>query len=417
MEHAIPELRMNLVLFTHPSFLGSRSHAHFARMLVSAYRARGHRVELRQPAAVVHARVPTGRLSKWAGYADQYLLFPLQMRSAMRRDPADTLYVFCDQALGPWVPYAAHRPHVVHCHDLLALRSGLGDIAENPTSVTGRIYQLYIRRGFRRARHFISISQKSRADLHHFGGVAPLTSEVVYNGLNHPYRPLPPDIARQVLARAGLPTGENRCLLHVGGGQWYKNSAGVAALYARYVQDAVDAGKVPLELWMVSPPPGESVRNALAKVPPQGRVRFFTGLDTETLEAMYSFAEVLLFPSLDEGFGWPIAEAMACGCPVITTGEAPMTEVGGDAAVYLPRLGRVDDVEAWARVGASALVCVLGRSAADRDRAAQEGRAWSTRFAADVAIDKYLSVYQRVLALETASTAGVRTDETRSASV
>lgn len=408
---------MNLVLFTHPAFLGSRSHAHFARMLVSAYQARGHRVELRQPEAKVHARVPAGRLSKWAGYVDQYLLFPLHMRAVMRRDPADTLYVFCDQALGPWVPYAADRPHVVHCHDLLALRSGLGDIAENPTSLTGRVYQRYIRRGFRRARHFISISLKSRADLHHFGGVKPLTSEVVYNGLNHPYRPLAPNTARQVLARAGLPVGERRCLLHVGGGQWYKNSAGVAALYARYVQDSVRSGSAPLELWMVSPPPGEAVGRALSKVPPQGRVRFFTGLDTDTLEALYSFAEVLLFPSLDEGFGWPIVEAMACGCPVITTGEAPMTEVGGDAAVYLPRLGHADDLETWARAGANALSGVLGRSVAEREHAALEGRAWSARFAADAAIDKYLSVYQRVLALETDSTAGARTNERRSAKV
>jgi glycosyltransferase involved in cell wall biosynthesis len=397
---------MNLVLYTHPEFLGSRSHAHFARMLVSAYKERGHRVELRQPQPIVHRRLPECWLSKWAGYVDQYLLFPRQMRAAMRRDSTDTLYVFCDQALGPWVPHAADRPHVVHCHDLLALRSGLGDITENPTSVTGRIYQRYIRRGFRRARHFISISQKSRADLHHFGGVEPLTSEVVYNGLNHPYRPVALDVARLVLSRSGLPVGDRRCLLHVGGGQWYKNSAGVVTLYARYVRDAVHAGKTPLELWMVSPPPGLAVRNALAGVPVQGQVRFFSGLDTNTLEALYSFAEVLLFPSLAEGFGWPIVEAMACGCPVITTGDAPMTEVGGDAAIYLSRLGRTDDVDAWAQAGAKALGSVLGRSAADRENAALTGLAWSARFAADDAIDKYLSVYQRVLEMETAATAG-----------
>jgi len=89
-------------------------------------------------------------------------------------------------ALGPWVPVVRDRPHVVHVHDLLALRSALGEIPENPTSITGRIYQRYIRRGFQKARHFVSISRKTQADLHRVGGVSAITSEVVYNGLNFP---------------------------------------------------------------------------------------------------------------------------------------------------------------------------------------------------------------------------------------
>ena len=56
----------------------------------------------------------------------------------------------------------------------------------------------------------------------------------------------------------------------------------------------------------------------------------------EALAALYSGAELLLFPSLEEGFGWPIIEAQASGCRVVTTGKAPMTEVGGNAAFYLP---------------------------------------------------------------------------------
>jgi len=391
---------MNIVLYTHPAFLGSHSQAHFARMLLAAYRARGHQVELRQPRAVVHQRVPAGRLSKWAGYVDQYLLFPREMRAAMRHDAADTLYVFCDQALGPWIPHAAHRPHVVHCHDLLALRSALGDIPENPTSATGRVYQRYIRGGFRRARHFISISQKSRADLHHFGGVTPVTSEVVYNGLNHPYHPLPHAVALQVLRQAGLPADERRCLLHVGGGQWYKNSAGVVRLYASYVHSALREGATPLPLWMLSPPPGAAVQEALSHVPPQGTVRFLSGLGNDVVQALYSHAEALLFPSLAEGFGWPIVEALACGCPVITTGDAPMTEVGGDAAVYLPRLARPEALGDWAQAGARVLATVLKRPADERERASAAGQRWAARFAADAAIDNYLSVYRRVLAME-----------------
>ncbi|MBL0726217.1 glycosyltransferase family 1 protein [Piscinibacter sp. HJYY11] len=393
---------MRLVLYTHPAFLGSHSQAHFARMLTEAYRARGHSVELRQPEPVLQARVPRGTGSKWAGYVDQYLLFPQRIRADLRRDPPHTLYVFCDQALGPWMPLVAHRPHVVHCHDLLALRSALGDIAENPTSFTGRVYQRYIRRGFQHARHFISISQKSRADLHRYGEVLPVTSEVVYNGLNHPYVPQEEAVALQTLSNAGLPASEAGYLLHVGGGQWYKNSVGVVRLYGVHAAEEVAAGRCPLPLWMVSPPPDARLQAAIAMLPPQAEVRFFSGLSTQVLEALYSHARVMLFPSLAEGFGWPIVEAQACGCPVITTDEAPMTEVGGDACTYLPRLRSTDDlaVAAWALHGAGVLRSVLGRSLQKRERVRAAGLAHAARFSAEAAIEAYLAVYQHVLSLE-----------------
>ena len=53
------------------------------------------------------------------------------------------------------------------------------------------------------------------------------------------------------------------------------------------------------------------------------------------LQSLYSLASLLLFPSHHEGFGWPILEAMACGCPVVTTERPPMTEVAGSAGFYI----------------------------------------------------------------------------------
>ena len=391
---------MNLVLYTHPAFLGLRSQDHFAQLLCDEFTRRGHHVLLRRPDAIVRARVDRGPLAKWAGYVDQYLLFPRRMRAAMHRDPPDTLYVFCDQALGPWVPNAVHRPHVVHCHDLLALRSALGDVPENPTRLSGRIYQRYIRAGFRQARHVISISKRTRTDLQAFAGTPTGVSEVVYNGLNHPFEPREPEAARALLRAAGLPASDRGCLLHVGGGQWYKNSVGVLRLYAAHVRATQAARGEPLALWMVSPLPGPALELELANLPPGADVRFFQGLRPAVLEAAYSHAKALLFPSLAEGFGWPIVEAMACGCPVITTGEAPMTEVGGRAAVYLRRLRHDDHLDEWAEEGARTLAQVLGCTPHERERARAAGLARAAAFSCEVAIERYLSIYRRVLASE-----------------
>jgi glycosyltransferase involved in cell wall biosynthesis len=55
---------------------------------------------------------------------------------------------------------------------------------------------------------------------------------------------------------------------------------------------------------------------------------------SEDLCALYSLSAGLIFPSLDEGFGWPIIEAQACGCPIFASNLPPMTEVAADVAVF-----------------------------------------------------------------------------------
>lgn len=388
---------MKLVFFCHPPFMRSQSMPRFARMIGGALQSRGHEVDYWAPQARVHALFERSWLAKWAGYVDQYLIFPMQVRwRLMRRDPA-TLYVLCDQALGPWVPLVRHRPHVVHAHDLLALRSALGLIPQNPTSRSGQLYQRYIRWGFQQARHFICVSQRTRSDLLEHGHVQAHSANVVYNGLNHPYRPVPRAQAIDRLERAGLPGSAKGMVLHVGGGQWYKNTVGILRLYASYAARHTE----PLPLWMISPHPTDAdTLAALATVPTQGRVYFYQGIDNAALEAAYAVARAFLFPSLAEGFGWPIVEAQACGCPVITTDDAPMNEIAGPAAHYLPLLKAGDDVLRWADHGATVLDSLLAMTPDEEARQRQQRVAWAAQFTTQAAIERYQLIYQAVLDIE-----------------
>ena len=59
------------------------------------------------------------------------------------------------------------------------------------------------------------------------------------------------------------------------------------------------------------------------------------GLSDAHLQALYSCALATLFPSLEEGFGWPILESQACGCPVVIADRPPMNEVAGGAAILI----------------------------------------------------------------------------------
>jgi glycosyltransferase involved in cell wall biosynthesis len=365
----------------------------FAAMLKSAYEARGHSVVQWSPPARLYRRFANSKFAKWAGYFDQYVLFPQFLRKALKSTDSDTLFVFCDQALGPWVPLVRHRPHVVHVHDLLALRSALGDIKENPTAISGRIYQRFIRRGFRQGKHFISVSKKTRDDLHRFGRVDALSSDVVYNGLNFPFQPMPLEQAQRTLREAGLPLSPKGFLLHVGGHQWYKNPLGVVAIYARYVAQQVD----PLPLWWIGPKPNDVMRSALAKIGSAGDVQFFQNVSAAALQAAYCCAAAFLFPSIAEGFGWPLVEALACGSPVITTDEPPMNEIAGDTAFYLPRLQFGEDINAWAEQGAAILQKLVAEPAAVRQDRSERGRGWVKIFDTDRCLDAYLAIYSSIM--------------------
>ena len=389
---------MHIAFFTHPAFTAHQSMPRFARMLAEGMRARGHTVELWAPPARLVKLPAPAALRKWLGYLDQYLLFPRQVRQWLASRPASTLFVFTDQALGPWIPLVAARPHVIHCHDFLAQRSALGELPANPVSWTGRQYQAYIRRGYSQGQRFISVSHATRQDLHRLLGTPPRSSEVVYNGLNQAFAPHDVPEARHALGQyADLDLGAGY-LLHVGGNQWYKNRPGVLALYEAWRA----AGSSPLPLLLIGEPASAELHAQRERSAFKQDIHFLSGVGDELVRLAYAGATVFLFPSLAEGFGWPIAEAMAAGCPVITTPEAPMTEVGGDAAFYLPPQP-AGQAAAWAAVGAQVVQQVVGLDPTARQAAVAAGLANARRFEATAALDQIEALYQAALPQPTAA--------------
>ena len=95
------------------------------------------------------------------------------------------------------------------------------------------------------------------------------------------------------------------------------------------------AAEIPHRLVLVGKPRfGEPEVAAALKASPSGRVVRLPGLRRRELIALYQAADWFVFPSLYEGFGLPVLEAMAAGAPVLTTREASIPEIGGDAVRY-----------------------------------------------------------------------------------
>src|SRR5579872_4538109 len=344
---------MRLVLLVHPASFPSESMSRFAEMIRLGMTTRGHTAEFwSSPGRLGRLPLRSRFIRKWLGYFDQFVVYPSQLRKQVGRTPPDRLFVITDQALGMWVPCLAHRPHVIHCHDFLALRSALGSFPENPTSWSGQKYQRLIRNGFSHGRAFISVSGKTRADLHQVLTRTPAVSEVIHNGLNHPFRPMGIKERSSLLSTIAPETPDDFLVMHIGGNQWYKNRSGVLEIYRSYARSC----SRPAALWMVGATPTPQLLDLAKTIPKPGRVRFLSGLSNEQVNAAYAHARALLFPSLEEGFGWPIVEAMAADCPVITTHGAPMTEIAGDAARTIPRMPRERrELASWAKGAAQIL--------------------------------------------------------------
>jgi glycosyltransferase involved in cell wall biosynthesis len=384
---------MKIVLIGHPLSLGSQSMPRFSEMLEAGMKARGHSVKVWNPSLNLF-RLPVGRFKKWLGYIDQYIIFPIVLKNRIRNSPPDTLYVVTDHALGPYVPFIADKPHVIHCHDFLAQRSALGEIKENPTSLTGRKYQSFIRRGYSKGRNFISVSVKTKEDLEEFLPHKPELSAMIYNGVNEAFVPLSVSESRATLGKQfGLDLNSGY-LLHVGGNQWYKNRVGVITIYNQW-RDLYHSA---LPLVLVGQKPSPDLLDKYNKSPYRDDIHFQSKVDDRSICLAYAGASAFLFPSLAEGFGWPIAEAMASGTLVLTTNEAPMTEVAGDAAFLVDRMPaeRTSQSE-WATRAAAVLQRSLTLTHEEKQDAIEKGLKNASRFNLEKALNEIDAIYHQIL--------------------
>ena len=301
----------------------------YASMLASGMRQRGHDVRLLHPPAVLGAYVTApSPLSKWLGYADKFLLFRRELRRAAAE--ADLVHL-CDHSNAMYLPALARVPHLVTCHDILAIRSARGHFPENPVGPSGRVFQALIARGLQRARTILCVSAKTRDDLHQYLHVSKERLEVVANGLHWPYHPLDRVALAPLLQSFGLLPDENY-FLQIGANHWYKNRAAAIAIFSELRKLAPYASA---RLVMAGGAMTAELESAARHYGVREYILAIPGPTNQQLQALYSGALAMLFPSREEGFGWPIVEAQACGCPVAIADRRPMNEIAGGAAILI----------------------------------------------------------------------------------
>lgn len=383
---------MKIIFLTHHEHFRGYSMKRYCSFLSDGLQSKGHETKIVSPKAILSKDGMPKEIKKWLRYIDSFVLFPLWLLIESKKLPKSTLYVITDQALGMWMPILKRKKHIVHCHDFTALKSSLGLIIENPISWTGKIYQNLIRKGFLNADNFICISKNTEKELVHFLHKTPKKIKQVYNALDPMFKTGNIFEARNYVSQFLDVDVSKGYLMHVGGNDFYKNRTGVIALYDAWRKQT----NIPLPLLMIGYEPSELILKSYKLSPYKKDIHFLIRVENELLLKAYQGCRLFLFPSLAEGFGWPVAEAMASGCPVITTNEAPMNEVGGDAALYIERCPSPDKVLIWANESAKVLETTLQLSEKEKEILIQKGLRQSELFGKEEILDQIESFYKEI---------------------
>ncbi|HTD67067.1 MAG TPA: glycosyltransferase, partial [Candidatus Limnocylindria bacterium] len=159
-----------------------RSMQRFATMLHEGLIARGHEVRRIQPAPTFgRAKWLSCGLLKWLAYIDKFVVFRPSLRRAASW--ANVVHI-CDHSNAMYATALRNKPHVVTCHDLLAVRGALGENTDCPASFTGKILQRWILRSLKRAQRVVCISTATQRDLIRLaGGEMKTRSSVVMLGV------------------------------------------------------------------------------------------------------------------------------------------------------------------------------------------------------------------------------------------
>lgn len=223
------------------------------------------------------------------------------------------------------LPLALPCPGAVTVHDLSFLRYPQ---AFKPLK---RLYLRFMtRRSVQQAGLVITVSESTRQDVIRLLGIAPAKVRVVLNGVEASYRPLDAMSLEDFRRRVGL---AEPFILYVGTLEPRKNIPCLLQAFHQLKQRADVPHKLVLigaKGWLYQP-----IFVTLEALGLQDQVLFPGFVSPADLVSWYNAAEIFVYPSLYEGFGLPVLEAMACGTPVVCSDRSSLPEVAGDAALQV----------------------------------------------------------------------------------
>jgi glycosyltransferase involved in cell wall biosynthesis len=309
------------------------------------------------------------RVTRRAGRRLAY--YPAMLdRTATRRD-VDVLH--CP---GPMIPVHTALPLVVTVHDVLAWRS-----PELFSRAGAAQQRMLVSRAAKRADRIVVASEFTKAELVHLVGIAPDRITAVPLGVDRRFQHIESE-PMQLAHRFGIPPVP--FVLWVGTPEPRKNLGTLLRAFGLVRRRAPECVLVVVGMDRVADPELD------AEIERLGSSVIRPGFVTDDdLVALYSSTACLVFPSLNEGFGLPPVEAMACGAPVVASNRSSIPEVVGDAGILVDATDPDDIADGIERVLLSP-----GTAADLRAR----GRSRARQFTWDRCAELTVAVYREALA-------------------
>lgn len=227
------------------------------------------------------------------------------------------------------LPLATQTPGIVTVHDLSFLR-----MPEKFQAAKRWYLTQLCRASVAKARHIIAVSRQTADDLHHFWQVDPGKISVIYNGVGEEFTPAPDAQVAAFCQARGLPA---RFFLYLGTLEPRKNLPLLVRAYARFRAGTTRENQA--VMLVIAGAKGwfyEQIFALVTELQLEEAVLFPGYIPNAELPDWYRAAEAFVYPSLFEGFGLPVLEAMACGAPVICSDAGSLIEVAGDHALTFP---------------------------------------------------------------------------------
>lgn len=303
---------------------------------------------------------------------------------AINRLSADIFHIM-DQT-DAHVAYAIKRrqpeaPTVVTCHDLVQFvyPEILRDQSRLPAlSMAAWKYSV---RGMKKADRVVAVSHSTAKDVSQFLNISPENISVVFNGVNSFFYPLSQESAQSLQLRAALKCASDTiCLLNVGSTHQRKNILAILQCL-KQLRDR----HLSVRLWRVGDDFTPAQKRYIESHQLSPLICELGKPNQSELRRYYNAADVLLAPSLYEGFGLTILEAMACGLPVIAADVSSLPEVAGEAAILVDP----ENVDAIAEA-----VVFLSRDSTYRSTLIQRGLDNARSFTWKRAAEQLVSLYE-----------------------
>lgn len=272
------------------------------------------------------------------------------------------------------------RPSIVTVHDVLQFkyREKIGN------SITSLIYNTFMEQsivGLKTAERLICVSSWSASEVSRIFGLPQEKITVVYNGLDH--RLFYPRDRAQAREKLGLPQ-DSQIILNVGSEIRRKN----LDLVFKASKMVIDKKRDTILLRLGEKT--ERINLLIGDLRIEDRVVYLDKLSDAEVPFVYSAADVLVLPSFEEGFGFPVIEAQACGVPVVISSRSSLPEIAGEACHTLNDISGVREL-------AQLITKILESSKEERQALIKAGLINAQRFSWEKNAQEVLSVYKNVL--------------------